>query len=47
MVKNTIPTLHWLNNQIGQLDTDLLRQMLKMIAEFLIGLEADRFVFTL
>ena len=42
MAKNTIPTLQWLSNQIEQLDTDLLRQMLKVITEFLMGLEADQ-----
>lgn len=42
MAKETIPTLQWLSNQIEKLDTDLLRQMLKMIAEFLMGLDADQ-----
>jgi transposase-like protein len=42
MAKNTIPPLQWLSNQIEQLDTDLLRQMLKVITEFLMGLEADQ-----
>lgn len=42
MAKNTIHPLHWLSNQIEQLDTDLLRQMLKAITEFLMGLEADQ-----
>ncbi len=42
MAKDTIPTLQWLSNQIEKLDTDLLRQMLKMIAEFLMGLDADQ-----
>jgi len=41
MANDTIPTLQWLSNQIEKLDTDLLRQMLKVIAEFLMGLEAD------
>ena len=42
MAKETIPPLQWLRNQIETLDTDLLRQMLKMIAEFMMGLDADR-----
>jgi hypothetical protein len=29
MTEKTIPPLQWLSNQIEQLDTDLLRQMLK------------------
>ena len=41
MANDTIPTLQWLSNQIEKLDTDLLRQMLKVIAEFLMGLDAD------
>lgn len=42
MAKETIPPLQWLSNQIEQLDTDLLRQMVKTIAEYLMGLEADQ-----
>jgi len=42
MAEKTIHPLHWLSNQIEQLDTDLLRQMLKAITEFLMGLEADQ-----
>lgn len=42
MTEKTIPPLQWLSNQIEQLDTDLLRQMLKAITEFLMGLEADQ-----
>ncbi len=42
MAKETIPPLQWLSNQIEQLDTDLLRQMVKTIAEFLMGLDADQ-----
>ena len=42
MAKETIPPLQWLRNQIETLDTDLLRQMLKMIAEFMMGLDADQ-----
>ena len=41
MANDTIPTLQWLSNQIEKLDTDLLRQMMKLIAEFLMGLDAD------
>ncbi len=41
MAKNTTPPLQWLSNQIEQLDTDLLRQMLKVITEYLMGLGAD------
>jgi putative transposase len=42
MAEKTIPPLQWLRNQIQQLDTDLLRQMLKAVSEFLMGLEADQ-----
>jgi transposase-like protein len=42
MAEKTIPGLQWLRNQIEQLDADLLRQMLKVITEFLMGLEADQ-----
>jgi len=42
MAKKTIPPLQWLSNQIEQLDTDLLREILKVITEFLMGLEADQ-----
>lgn len=42
MAEKTVPGLEWLRNQIEQLDTDLLRQMLKSVAEFLMGLEADQ-----
>ena len=42
MAEKTIHPLRWLSNQIEQLDTDLLRQMLKAITEFLMGLEADQ-----
>ena len=42
MAEKTIPGLKWLSNQIEQLDTDLLKQMLKSVAEFLMGLEADQ-----
>lgn len=42
MANNTIPTLQWLSNQIEKLDTDLLRQMLKVMAEFMMGLDADQ-----
>jgi len=42
MAEKTIPPLQWLRNQIEQLDTDLLRQMLKAVSEFLMGLEADQ-----
>ncbi len=42
MAKKTIPPLQWLSKQIEQLDTDLLRQLLKTVTEFLMGLEADQ-----
>ena len=42
MANDTIPTLQWLSNQIEKLDTDLLRQMLKVIAEFMMGLDANQ-----
>ena len=42
MANKTIPGLQWLSKQIEQLDADLLRQMLKAITEFLMGLEADQ-----
>lgn len=42
MANDTIPTLQWLSNQIEKLDTDLLRQMMKLIAEFMMGLDADQ-----
>jgi putative transposase len=42
MAKKTIHPLQWLSNQIEQLDGDLLRQLLKVITEFLMGLDADR-----
>jgi len=42
MAKETIPPLQWLRNQIETLDTDLVRQMLKVIAESLMGLDADQ-----
>ena len=42
MANQTIPGLQWLSKQIEQLDADLLRQMLKAITEFLMGLEADQ-----
>ena len=42
MAKKTIHPLQWLSNQIEQLDGDLLRQLLKVITEFLMGLEADQ-----
>lgn len=42
MAKSKVTPLQWLSNQIEQLDTDLLRQMLKVITEFLMGLEADQ-----
>ena len=42
MAKKTISPLQWLSKQIEQLDTDLLRQMLKTVTEFLMGLEADQ-----
>ena len=41
MAEKTIPGLQWLSKQIEQADTDLLRQMLKSVAEFLMSLEAD------
>jgi transposase-like protein len=43
MAEKTIPGLQWLSKQIEQMDTDLLRQMLKSFAEFLMSLEADQF----
>ena len=42
MANDTIPTLQWLNNQIEKLDTDLLCQMLKVIAEFMMDLDANQ-----
>ena len=42
MAKKTISPLQWLSKQIEQLDTDLLRQLLKTVTEFLMGLEADQ-----
>ena len=42
MANQTIPGLQWLSKQIEQLDADLVRQMLKAITEFLMGLEADQ-----
>lgn len=42
MANDSIPTLQWLSNQIEKLDTDLLRQMMKLIAEFMMGLDADQ-----
>jgi len=43
MAKQTITGLKWLRKQIEQLDADLLRQMLKAVTEFLMGLEADQY----
>lgn len=37
MTNDTIPTLQWLSNQIEKRDTELLRPMLKVIAEFPMG----------
>jgi putative transposase len=42
MAEKTISPLQWLSKQIEQLDTDLLRQMLKTVTEFLMGLDADQ-----
>jgi len=42
MANTKIAALKWLSNQIELLDTDLVRQMLKAVAEFLMGLEADQ-----
>lgn len=42
MANTKIAALTWLSNQIESLDTDLVRQMLKAVAEFLMGLEADQ-----
>ena len=41
MAKKSIVGLQWPRKQIEQLDTDLLREMLKEMAEFLMGLEVD------
>ena len=42
MAEKIIPGLNWLRNQIEQIDCDLLAQMLKAVAEFLMSLEADQ-----
>jgi transposase-like protein len=42
MANDTIPTLQWLSKQIEKLDKALLRQMMKLIAELMMGLDADQ-----
>jgi len=41
MVDSKIPTLQWLRNKIEQLDSDLLREIFKSVAELLMSHEAD------
>jgi putative transposase len=41
MVDPKIPSLQWLRNKIEQLDSDLLREMVKTVAELLMSHEAD------
>jgi transposase-like protein len=41
MVDTNIPTLQWLRNKIDKLDADLLREMVKSVAELLMSHEAD------
>ena len=41
MADPKISVLNWLRKQVEQLDTDLVREMLKSVAEYLMGLEAD------
>jgi putative transposase len=41
MADPKISVLNWLRKQVEQLDTDLIREMLKSVAEYLMGLEAD------
>ena len=41
MVKERIVSLTWLRKQIEQADTDLLREMVKTMAESLMSAEAD------
>jgi len=41
MVKEWVGSLAWLRKQIEQADTDLLREMLKTMAETLMSAEAD------
>lgn len=42
MADPNVSVLHWLRKQLDQLDADLIREMLKSVAEYLMGLDADQ-----